>query len=166
MKKNIFVVPILSLVAGVISNLVFRVIVRIMDMIMYITTPEGQIIESGGGYNYIIFAVSVVLIILMGILLRKWDFDKITIFKSVTVLAVYIVVILVAFSIYYEATETSTPGAVLLEMRLSYPFSVYESIRSIILGINRNMMDFWIDRIAIVLFPYVLVLFGKSRKES
>ena len=166
MKKNIFVVPILSLVAGVISNLVFRVIVRIMDMIIYITTPEGQIIESGGNYNYIIFAISVVLIILMGILLRKWDFDKITIFKSVTVLAVYIVVILVVFGIYYETTETSTPGAVLLEMRLSYPFSVYESIRSIILGINRNMMDFWIDRIAIVLFPYVLVLFGKSRKES
>ena len=73
---------------------------------------------------------------------------------------------MVVFGIYYETTETSTPGAVLLEMRLSYPFSVYESIRSIILGINRNMMDFWIDRIAIVLFPYVLVLFGKSRKES
>ena len=65
MKKNIFVVPILSLVAGVISNLVFRVIVRIMDMIIYITTPEGQIMESGGNYNYIIFAISVVLIILM-----------------------------------------------------------------------------------------------------
>ena len=55
MKKNIFVVPILSLVAGVISNLVFRVIVRIMDMIIYITTPEGQIVEYSGNYNCSIF---------------------------------------------------------------------------------------------------------------
>lgn len=166
MKKNIFIVPILSLVAGVISNLVFRIIVWIMDMIMYITTPEGQIIESSVGYSYILFGISVVLIILMGILLRKWDFDKITIFKSVTVLAVYIVVISVAFGIYYRVTGTSTPEAILLQMRLSYPFSIYESIRSIILGININMMDFWIDQIAVVLFPYILVLFGRSRKVS
>ena len=162
MKKNIFVVPILSLVAYIISNLALRVIVLVMDL----TTPEGQVSEFGNNYNYILFGISIVLIILMGILLRKWKFDKITIFKSVTILAVYIILILGGFEIYANVTGNLTPGAVLLEMRLSYPFSVYESIRSIILGINRNMMDFWIDRIAIVLFPYVLVLFGKSRKES
>ncbi len=166
MKKNIFVVPILSLVAGIVQGLLIRIIGRTVNLITDLTTPEGQVVERGANTSYFIFGISIVLIILMGIMLRKWKFDKITIFKSVTILAVYIVLILGGFKIYANVTGNLTTEAILLEMRLSYPFSVYESIRSIILGININMMDFWINRIAIVLFPYVLVLFGKSRKES
>lgn len=106
------------------QGLLIRIIGRIVNLIIDLTTPEGLVVEMGSNTSYIIFGISVVLIILMGILLRKWDFDKITIFKSVTVLAVYIVVILIEFGIYYGVTETSTPEAILLEMRLSYPFSV------------------------------------------
>lgn len=162
MKKNIFTVPILSLVASI----VLKLFIYIIAWIRNIATPEGQPIVWGKGYIYGVFGASVVLLIFIGIMLRKRDFDKITIFKSATVLVAYMAIIWLVFRICTQITGSLTPNLLMLELNLSYPFFIYDSIRSVIASININMTDFWIDQIAMILFPYMLVFFGKSKNTS
>lgn len=157
MKKNIFTVLIFSLIASIVQTLCISIMVRIKDVL----ASEEQVMVWGTKENFIVFGISVILVLLIGIILRKRDLDKITIFKSVTVLAVYMIVMIAIQNIYTRMTGNPITPAGIVEIWLSYPFYVYDSIRSAILSININMADFWVDRIAMILFPYILVLFGK-----
>lgn len=157
MKKNMFTVLIFSLIASIVQTLCISIMVRIKDVL----ASEEQVMVWGIKENFIIFGISVILVLLIGVILRKRDLDKITIFKSVTVLAVYMIVMIAIQTIYTRMTGNPITPAGIVEIWLSYPFYVYDSIRSAILSININMADFWVDRIAMILFPYILVLFGK-----
>lgn len=161
MKKNIFIVPILSLIAGIVFlPLANYIVFWIID----ITTPESEMMYIGANHAYSIFGISIIIVIAIGMILRKKSFDKMTIFKSVTILVLYALIIYIANEIYWKfaGSNTLSPGA-LLEIRLHYPFAIYETLRSVVLTINIHALDIWIDKILVLLYPYVLVFFGKNK---
>lgn len=158
MKKELFIVPILSLIGG----LIFRPLVsRIIVWITNIMTPNSQMIQTANDV-YTICIACFIFIILVGVILRKKKFDRMTIFKSATILVVYILIIYVANELYFKFVNAETPS-IWLGILLHYPFSIYEIFGDILRNVGIN--EFVIN-ILVILYPYVFVLFGTGNRKT
>ncbi len=160
MKKELFIVPILSLIGG----LIFRPFVsRIIVWITSIMTPSGQTMQTANDV-YTICIACFIFIILVGIILRKKKFDRMTIFKSATILVVYILIIYVANELYFKFVNAETSG-IWLGILLRYPFSIYETLGDTLRIMNVGINEFVIN-LLVILYPYVFVLFGTGNGKT
>ena len=154
MNKRLLRLPVLTLLGGI--------ILRIVDYITALTLIKGSsewTLEMGTTAFYIRLAISIILFVVIGIILRR-IYDRKTFVKSTTLLVIYSIVI---FALEQITQYFGTYSMIIYWMYI--PVEIFTSITSVLARVSTAESINWTYAIPSLFAPYLFVLFGKKSES-
>jgi hypothetical protein len=151
MNKEIFRLPLYTLIAGFILGIINLMTIRIL-----ISGTNEWTLEMGTTLFYIQLILSIVAFVIIGILLRK-KYNRTTFFKSATLLVIYSVIVLLLEQIMHYLGSYN-----LMNSYLYLPVSIFTIITSLLARIGNPKHLHWLHVIPSLLAPYLFLLFSKN----
>jgi len=151
MDKELFKLPVLTLLGGIVYRIVNFVIVLLM-----VRGSDEWTLEMGNIVFVVDLVMSVVIFIVIGIILCK-TYDRKTIFKSATLLVIYSIIVL----ILEQVTQHLGVYNIRISMWLYLPVEIFTIITSALARISSAESINWLYALPALFAPYLFLFFGK-----
>lgn len=155
MNKRLLKLPILTLIGGIILRIINHIIILIM-----VRGKNEWTLEMGTMQFYIDLILSISIIVIIGLVLRK-TYDRKDFLKSATLLVVYSILILVVEQLIQYLGIYSVGFSLLFYL----PIEMFTIITSLLAKVSNGEVINWLYVLPSIFAPYLLVLFGKESKD-
>jgi hypothetical protein len=151
MNKEIFRLPLYTLIAGFILGIINLITIRIL-----IRGTNEWTLEMGSTVFYIELILSIIAFVFIGILLRQ-KYNRAVFFKSATLLVIYSAVVFILEQIMQYWGFYS-----MINSYLYLPVSIFTVITSLAARVSNLEHIKWLHVIPSIFAPYLFLLFSKN----